>query len=474
MNVRSLPAKIKSLFGGAPALEGQWRGPFYGQGHLGGMFELGSIEDGWQRGLNLSTAGANGTVVACVMTVARVLSASYPNHVRINEKGGRTLVKTSAAHRLLMRPNAAQNIVDWVGWTVMNLLFEGNAYFFVQRNARFEPIALIPLSCGRRRAFLSPDNDLFYDISPTGDFFMTTDMNNVAPARDVLHIKLPSRTSVLHGDSPVSHAFGAIAVNSAIQASSANFTHNMNRPSGVLSTEQALTPAQMQELRDKFDSVSKGMNQGKVPILGNGMKWMPMGVNAQDAQLLESYKASTLDICRIFGVPIQLLGQETTGTASSVSTLIGQFKAGSLLYIAELIEFALEELFKFDHDTDTVRFDLDNVARADFATEIETLSKAVQNTIFSPNEARNRVGNDAVEYGDEPRIQAQNVRLEDAKPAQAAPSAGKTEAPSNGPDDNKDDNADDKTDSASKYADQEYVSIKLQQLIKSAREGAIK
>lgn len=469
MKLRELPMRIKSLFGGAPELEGQWRGPFYGTGHLGGVFELGSSEDGWQRGLALLNHGPNGTVMACVMTIARVLSASYPNHVRINEKGGRQVVKSSAAHRLLMRPNVAQNIMDWVSWTVLNLMFNGNAYFYVQRNERFEPVALIPLNCGVRRAFLTDNNELFYDISTAGDFASTLNTDEIAPARNVLHIKLPSRTSVLHGDSPITYAYGAIAVNNAIQSASAAFTSNMNRPSGVLTTEHSLTLSQMQELREKFDQVSKGMNQGKVPILGNGMKWVPMGASAQDSQLLENYKASALDICRIFGVPIQLLGLETTGPASSVSTLIGQFKAGSLLYIAELIEFSLEELFKFDHDADSVRFDLDNVARADFATEIDTLSKAVQNTIYSPNEARNRVGNDAVEFGDEPRIQAQNVRLQDAKPAQVAPSAGKDKAPSNGPDD-----VDDVDDKTSKFNDQDYVTNKLQQLIKSARSETTK
>jgi HK97 family phage portal protein len=203
----------------------------------------------------------------------------------------------------------------------------------------------------------------------------------------------------------------------------------MSRPSGVLATDQVLTGTQMTELRAKFDEVSKGMNQGNVPILGNGMKWYPMSITAHDAQILELYNASTLDICRVFGVPIQLLGQETNGAASSVQTLIGQFKAGSLLYMAELIEFGLEELFKFDHIKDTVRFDLDNISRADFETEINTLSKGAQNGIFASNEARNRVGLDSVPFGDQPRVQAQNVRLEDAVPAPSAPSAGQPAAP---------------------------------------------
>jgi HK97 family phage portal protein len=233
----------------------------------------------------------------------------------------------------------------------------------------------------------------------------------------------------------------------------------MSRPSGILGTEQVLTGSQMTELRAKFDEVSKGMNQGNVPILGNGLKWYPMSITALDSQVIETYNASVLDICRVFGVPIQLLGQETNGAASSVQTLIGQFKAGSLLYMAELIEFGLEELFKFDHIKDTVRFDLDNISRADFETEINTLSKGTQNGIFAPNEARNRVGLDSVPYGDDPRVQAQNVRLQDAVPAPSAPSAGQPAEPTKPePTEPEDDEEDDATS--------EEVSKRLAILIK--------
>lgn len=417
---------FKKMFHTGTAPEGQWRATA-GIGELGNIFNI-PYGDGFQRNLG-GQNGANGTAIACTMVLARVLAACYPNHVRINDKGGKDIVTDSAAARLILKPNAAQNAMDWVSYVIFNLCFNGNAYFYVKRNARYEPIELIPLPPRSNRGFISPtDGQLYYEISGGNEFPEVIDFDYVVPARDILHYKLPSRSSVLSGDSLISYAYGSIAINSAIQASSASFYFNMNRPSGILSTDQVLTSAQMSELRIKFDEVSKGMNQGKVPILGMGLKWSPMSISANDAQILENYNVSVLDICRIFGVPIQLLGQADNGTSSSVATLIGQFKTGNLLYMAELIEFGLEELFKFDHRVNTFMFDLDNVARADFATEIETLSKAVQNAIYSPDEARNRVGLNAVPYGAEPRIQAQNVRLQDAQPATSAPSAGQPSA----------------------------------------------
>lgn len=465
--MKLLPNFVRKMFHLANAPEGQWR-PTAGIGESGNMFLI-PRGDGFQRNLNGNPYGANGTVMACTLTVARILSASYANHTRVTEKGGRIIVTTSAAHRLLMRPNAAQNALDWTSWVVLNLMLCGNSYFFIRRNDRYEPVELIPLTPQQQRGFIAPNGELYYDISDAGDFYETLDVSKTVPARDILHFKMPSRKSVLRGDSLVEYAYGAIAVNDTVQGSTAAFTANMSRPSGILSTDLPLSPTQMSELRDKFDEVSKGENQGKVPILGNGLKWNPMSVTAHDSQLLEAYNASVLDICRIFGVPLQLLGTDKNITSASIATLIGQFKAGSLLYVAELIEFGLEELFGFDHLVNTVRFDLDNVARADFETEINTLATATQNGIYAPNEARNRVGLDSVPYGDEPRVQAQNVRLEDAVPAPAAPSGGKTSAPSNdGSGPVTDTGTDDGT--GAKYMDGDYVTTKLQGLIEKARK----
>lgn len=477
--MKIIPDFIRKMFHTGTAPEGQWR-PTYGIGELGNAFAI-PVGDGFQRNLGGNPCGVNGTVMACVMTIARILAASYPNHTRVTEKGGRLVVTNTVAHRVMMKPNQAQNAVDFIGWMVVSLMLYGNAYCYVIRNDRGEVAELIPLTANGQRGFIAPNGELYYDLSNNGDFYETLDFDWIVPTRDVLHIKLPSRNSVLKGDSPVTYAYAALAINDSVQGSTAAFTMNMSRPSGILTTDANLSASQMIELRERFDEVTKGANQGKVPVLANGLSWQAMAVTAHDAQLLQAYNASVIDIARVFGVPLALLGTENNVGANSVATLIGQFKAGSLLYIAELIEFNLETLFNMDHYVDTVRFDLENVARADFETEINTLSKATQNGIYSPNEARNRVGLDSVPYGDEPRVQAQNVRLEDAKPAPAAPSAGKTTAPSNtDTEDEEDDDSGDVTDTGTddglndKFADEDYVVNKLQQLIKSARAETLK
>lgn len=432
---RSIQA-IKKIFYTGWAAEGQSR-PVAGYSIFGNAFNI-PFGNGWERGLTYDAPGGNGIIYALVQCYVMALGASGLDYRRKTDKGGWETVRSSAVTRLLRNPNPAQTGIEFVSSIVLSLMYDGNFYAVIERNDRFEPIALWPLPSNRRRAVMATDGSIYYDVTGNYEFMDRGDLDGLYPARDVLHIKLPSRGDILNGETLVSYAAGAANLNSSILRNANAFNTNGSQPSGVLATEQTLTGAQMKELRDRFADVTKGENRGGVPILGSGLKWYPMGVSAHDAQIVESYGMTVLDLCRIFRVPPQLLGLESNGAASSVEVLINQWRASGLLYFAELIEAAMEKSLRID-PSEEIRFDLANIARADSKTEMDTLAVAVQNGIYSPNEAREVVGMDAVPFGDSPRVQAQNVRLQDAKPAESNASAGQPPADPPPGDDNNDD-----------------------------------
>jgi HK97 family phage portal protein len=422
-----------------------WRGPFSLFGEFGNRFQVGCTEDNWQRYLTPASRERNIIIAAIRNAYGYSLSSSGMDHIRKEENGGITKLDNTAVYRVLRYPNKYQTQIDLVMLWVSSLIYHGNAYGYAVRNNRFEVVEIIPLPPHQNRAVIAEDGSLYYDTSWEWDFFKTGNVQSLVPARDIVHIKLATHRSLLFGETPIADAAYSIGLNNAITQGTGAFQANMNRPSGILSTDLTLTKAQMLELRTAFEEQSQGFNQGRVPILGGGMKWSPMGIKATDAQVLETYKMTVQDLCRLFRIPPQLLGLDTTGTASSTETLISQWRATGLLFYAEVIERALERFFDLPKNEE-IRFDLNNLARANFVDLIGALATSVQNGMHSPNEARNEVGLPSVPFGDSPRVQAQNVRLEDAKPAPVAPSAGKVEAPSNKP--NEDDVLDDETTKA--------------------------
>lgn len=438
MKLPSITGLFSKMFHTGTAPEGAWR-PTAGIGELGNIFSI-PVGDGFQRNLG-GYAGDNTTVYALVQCYVMALGAAGLDYRVKTDAGGYKVVTDGPIYQLLKYPNSAQTQIEFISWLLTSLFYTGNFYAWAKRNEAGVIYELWPLPGRSKRAVLGPDGSLFYDASSDYEFMNKGNLGALVPARDMLHIKLPSSRSFLNGDSLITHGLGTINLNSGIIGNANALNENASQPSGVLSTDLTLTGAQMIELRQRFEDVTKGPNRGGVPILGGGLKWYPMGLSASDSQLIQSYNLTVLDLCRLFRVPIQVFGQETNGAASSVEALINQWRASGLLYYAEIIEAALERLLDLGADQE-IRTDLDNIARADTATMITTLATAVQNGIFSPDEARNKVGLDTVPFGDSPRVQAQNVRLQDAVPAPSAPSAPVNSPATDDPEDDTEDEAD--------------------------------
>ena len=73
----------------------------------------------------------------------------------------------------------------------------------------------------------------------------------------------------------------------------------------------------MQALRDRWDEQTRGLNQGKTPILTSGLKPQPWGMTAKDAELAEIMKLSEQHIALAFRIPLQIFGLGGAGTGST-------------------------------------------------------------------------------------------------------------------------------------------------------------
>jgi HK97 family phage portal protein len=402
--------RVKSLVG--LGREGAWRGPFMGVGELGGSYMLGSLEDGWQRNLDVSAYGARNVpgVYACGMVIARAVGQCYPRHVRVNDAHIED-VTTSAAYRTLKNPNSYQTTPDFLVNMVATTLFEGEAYALATRNDRNEITALHPLPRGACSPMVDDESrEVFYAIgssplAPGGTDFL-------APQRDVLAFRFHTPRHPLVGESPIKAAAMAIGINVALSRTQAAFFANMNRPSGIISTDLQLNRDQIASLRAAFDEQSRGMASGKIPVLAGGLKFQPISITSQDAQLVEAQRMSLEDICRVFGVPPPLVGDLSHSTLNNAETLVQHFLSMSLGSYLETIERAFDRLFGLDGGREYVELDTAALLRTDFQGRIDGLSKAVMGGLFTPNEARAREGLGPIDGGNSAFLQRQNTPID--------------------------------------------------------------
>src|SRR5262245_51785885 len=262
-----------------PAGEGNYHpGPYYiyGQGWLPAA--SGQYANFWQMDLDpISGPFTNSIVEACTWAYIRAIAQLPGYHKRELPNGGTEYVFTSALSRVLRAPNGYQSPSDFLVHLVRSLLLTGNSYWVAQRNDRQEVTALHwtdPRYCRVREVRVEGQafREVFYEISnnPLLQFeSLGLPGSIIVPARDVLHVKLATPRHPLVGETWLKALWYELANRAAIDQASAAFNSNMSRPSGVLQTDMTLTKAQVDEMRERWNTQAAGMNAGGVPILTN-------------------------------------------------------------------------------------------------------------------------------------------------------------------------------------------------------------
>jgi HK97 family phage portal protein len=394
----------------------------------------------WQLDYDPIAAATNAVVEACVQAYAQTIAQCPGDHWRALPNGGRERVTNSALSRLLKKPNEYQSRSDFTLNLVRDLYLTGNTYHLAHRNQRYEVDELHPFDPRHSNPVVGRDSAIFYQLAGNTVLEGGTDRSFtsrgsiygklVAPARDVLHVKLECEAgNPLLGIPPIRHASTAVAAQAAIGAQLVNFFQNMNRPPGVVETELNLSKEQVAELRKRINDAWRGIDNlgGGPPILTNGMKFHGIAMSAKEAEVANALRVTQDEIFMVFGIPKAILGLADSGTFSSTESLMQFWLARGLGFAINHIEFALDQFFGLSGWPDEyVEFDTRALLRVAYRDRIEALVRGVQGGVFAPNEARNMEELPDAAYGDEPRVQQQVVPLSawaQAQPETPAPAA---------------------------------------------------
>jgi HK97 family phage portal protein len=445
MNARGLlAAAVRPLAAIFRAAEGGYRPGPYSLPVSGGWLsaDVGKYLNFWQMGYRPEGADASTAIVeACVSAYAQTVAMLSPgDHWRKNIRGGRTRVTNSALSRVLRHPNVYQSSSDFLLMLMRWLYLEGNAYALAIRNNRFEveELHLFNSRMSRPQVIYGDDDtshnaNIFYRLAGNQALNPIMGQQIIAPARDVLHIRLnpnPARHPYpLYGEPPLLAAVDDLAIYQTIMQQQLQFYNNQARPSAVLSTDLVMDKDQVQALRDRWDEQSSNIGIGKTPILTAGLKVSPWGMAAKDAQLAEMLKMSSEHVALAYRVPMQVLGM---GDSSFRSTelLMSSWIATGLGFALNHIEESIGCFFGLKGRPDEYcEFSTGKLLRSETKDRIEALARGVQGGIYAPNEAREQEGLDRVPYGDEPRVQQQVVPLSAAASIPTAPGPHAPQAP---------------------------------------------
>lgn len=332
-------------------------------------------------------------VWACVRLLSETV-ASLPVNVYRKTPKGRELAPDHWLSLLMARkPNRYQTKVEFFETLMLNLALHGNAYAKITKVGG-QIRSLLPLMASQIETKLLPDGSVVHLYHADGNV-------DVLSSDSVWHVKLYGNGIV--GKSPLAFGRNMFGIAQAAEQSVSKIYANGGKPSGVLSFDRLLTPAQRASVRENFATLTTGTDD-RLLVIEQGMKFDAVSMSPQDIELLASRKHQIDEIARWFGVPSILINQNegSTTLGSSTAEIISGFYKLNLRPYLERIEasvktwlFTPEEANQYEFE-----FDFEGLLRSDLKSRLEGYRTAVAGTILTPNEVRRIEGWPRVEGGD--------------------------------------------------------------------------
>lgn len=343
-------------------------------------------------------------VMACVRLLAEDVSKMPPRLYRMRDGGGRDEITQGPLADLLWQPNRWQTWPEFCRQMTVAYLLRGNAMAPIFSDGRGQPTMMWPVNPDRMALWESPDGALFWWFTPASLFerALFGGRPMLIPYDEVFHLKDLSANGLV-GQSPIALAREAIGLALGQEQQQAKMIGNGARPSGILTTDQKLTDATAEALKQRWREAYTGAaNTGAVPVLEGGLKWQQLSLTAVDMQFLQARQFSLEEICRIFRVPPTMVGHTIgRGQNQSLPQQMQDYRNGPLTSHSDVWERRFDMQFGLRKQGMVVDFDESSLLKADLAARYDAYRIGRFGGWLTGNEIRLSEGLNPVDGADE-------------------------------------------------------------------------
>ncbi|GAA2082213.1 phage portal protein [Pseudolysinimonas kribbensis] len=326
-----------------------------------------------------SRAAASATVTSGqalgLSTVYRAVSirTTAARQLSIDVHRGGTIIDSPA---IIRRPDVDSSLPVFIERTVVSLNLTGNAFWRIRRNSIGQVVTLEALN----------PHDVQIDVTASGRVTGYGYQGQALGVEDVKHLARLRVPGTPYGLGPIQAAQAELRGAIDLRDYAANWIASGDVPSGILRSDQQLTPEQATDVRTRWET-TRGGKRG-VAVLGSGMSYTPIFLSPADAQFIESQNFTTTQIARLFGVPASLMLASTEGAPTTYQNVaqdwLGFVRFGLMEDLSE-IEDALTDLLPRGQ---FARFNLEVLLRSDTTTRYATYKVALEAGFMTVAEVR--------------------------------------------------------------------------------------
>ncbi len=327
----------------------------------------------------------NETVWSCAGLIAETI-ATLPFGV-YKRFPTRELAPKHALYPILnAQPNAYMASGTWVEIVVMALLLWGNAFAEIVR-AGGRVLAL---------DFIPPDGMSMRRLSDGSIEYKWLGLNGqprTCREENMLHVVGRSLNGVT-GLSAIAYARNVMGGAMAADRAAATMFKQGLLLQGTFETDLPVKEDKRALFQERLKEYQGAINAGRAPLLEGGVKYKPLSINPNDAQMLQTREFGVAQICRWFRVPPHMVGHTTNST--SWGTGLEQQTLGFLSFtlqrwLKRIEDECTRKLFNpVDRMTYYAGFNFEGLLRADSAGRAAFYSTMVQNGIYTRDDCRSR------------------------------------------------------------------------------------
>lgn len=315
--------------------------------------------------------------------------ASIPIHLRDYESGN--IISHPVDFAFDSSIQSRYTIMKQMIW---DLYLNGNGVCYISRANDGTPTELIYAPYG--------SYSIIYTEKPRKLYYLFPNITSkrVEPI-NVIHLVMNSKDGVNGKGIPI-YAKKLLDIALATDTHAKNYFENGANIDGILKSTKPLTSAQKLDIKSSWQSVHGAGKNGGIAVVGNDLEYTPIGNNANDAQMLETRKFNSEEVCRYLSIDPILLGVSGATSYNSLEQAQLSFLSHCIYPLISLIEneFNRKLLKPSERSKIYIDFDENHIMFADKSATANYYATLVKNGILNINEARHNLGYTPIEGGD--------------------------------------------------------------------------
>lgn len=323
------------------------------------------------------------SLVAVYRAIDIIAGAVAQLPLRVERKG--VEVATSEIPDVIKSPSLTLTRSDFLEQIAISLAVDGNSYIYASRKAGklIELIVLDPHEVLPQRDEKSGAVTYHY-------------RGKEYTRADIQHLRFMAMPGHLKGLGAIQAARAELEGAMNLRDYAAAWFEGSGQPSGILSTDQALTSEDAKIIRDTWNNldpetgerIPDSVNPSNIKVTGKGVQYQPIMLNPRDAQFIESRNFDTLQVARLFGIPSTLMLASTEGSSRTYSNIEQDWLGFVRFTITKYLRKIEEALSEFTPRGQTVRFQLSALLRSDTLTRFQAHQIALQAGFMTVDEIR--------------------------------------------------------------------------------------